>query len=538
MIQILLAFALVCATSANYNGNYNAFYSPNNNYYTPSSAYTRPLSAHEAPQVKQQPQQQPRLAPVMPQAPIQQQQPQQPQQQQQRAIAHPVPQSPASASYQSASEYSNSYAPAPMPTTTPFVPPPPPATTTPFIPQQPLPTPAPSSEYSSYSAPIVVTQQPPVQTTTPFVPAQPTPSSSEYTSYDAAPVQFAPQQQQQQQFMPQQQQQQQFAPQQQKQQFAPQQQQQFIPQQQQQQQFAQPQYGMQQQFGQQPLGVQQQQQTAQPKISITFPGLKRPAPEAPKSIAPAQFPFGSRLRQDAPTPVSPIPDNFCDGRPIEERLPHPTETTQFVVCHESTPADILSCPNGLVFNLNTLNCENSFQAPKACSSSPCQNRAACVDLPFFQFRCECASGFTGELCEKRAVCEANSCGAQGVCIQLAEGGPVNHYCICEQGMSYGLNCASNFEQNPCLSSPAASQQQQQQSTDGALFASKSNPAIYVQCEGFMPHMRFCNYPLVFSAAVGQCDWIVDTGSASSSAPLLAPAPASTRASSNPAPYAY
>jgi len=191
-------------------------------------------------------------------------------------------------------------------------------------------------------------------------------------------------------------------------------------------------------------------------------------------------------------------DTICQGRDENERIPHPTNPNLFVLCHASGASDVMSCPAGLVFNLNTLNCETSFKAPKACSSNPCQNRAACVDLPFFQFRCECASGFTGELCERQNSCAANSCGSNGVCISLAPGAPVSSYCVCQNGLSYGLNCDTSMESNPCLETEA----------DNAFFGSKANPAVFVQCDGHVPHLRFCNYPLIWSARTSGCEWNV------------------------------
>jgi hypothetical protein len=83
-----------------------------------------------------------------------------------------------------------------------------------------------------------------------------------------------------------------------------------------------------------------------------------------------------------------------------------------------------------------------------------------------------------------------------VCVPLAANAPVSKYCICNGGNSVGLDCLSSLEQNPCLSNDA----------DLATFPSTSNVAVYIQCEGQIPHLRFCNYPLVYSHGIQGCDW--------------------------------
>lgn len=156
----------------------------------------------------------------------------------------------------------------------------------------------------------------------------------------------------------------------------------------------------------------------------------------------------------------------------------------------------MTCPQRLVFNLNTLNCETSFKAPSTCASNPCQNGGKCIEMPFFQFSCECPFGFGGERCEKFEVCRPDTCGQNGVCVSLSPGSPVGHYCICANGLSFGLDCGRNTEPNPCLSNDS----------HDVNFPSKTNPSIYTHCEGHIPHVKFCSFPLVFSFEKQHCDW--------------------------------
>jgi len=128
------------------------------------------------------------------------------------------------------------------------------------------------------------------------------------------------------------------------------------------------------------------------------------------------------------------------------------------------------------------------------------NNGRCTDLPLFVFRCECQPGFAGDLCEKMDGCVSSSCGAEGVCIPLAAGAPLSKYCVCQDGNTFGTECNQLTEQNPCLTNDA----------DLKTFPTRSNPAIYVQCEGHIPHLRFCPHPLQYNHDLQQCDWSATT----------------------------
>ncbi|XP_071981648.1 protein crumbs homolog 2 isoform X2 [Engystomops pustulosus] len=82
-----------------------------------------------------------------------------------------------------------------------------------------------------------------------------------------------------------------------------------------------------------------------------------------------------------------------------------------------------------------------------CSDTPCQHGGQCQDL-FHAFRCACAAGWEGALCERNIDdCKSNPC-AHGSCHDL-----VNDYrCDCLSGFT-GKNCESNVDdcqQHLCL----------------------------------------------------------------------------------------
>jgi len=205
----------------------------------------------------------------------------------------------------------------------------------------------------------------------------------------------------------------------------------------------------------------------------------------------------SGLQQLFPTTRSNIPrENFCAGRNPEDKIPHPTFATKFIVCHMNGEFDIMDCPSRTVFNTFTFNCETSPKQPKGCLSNPCMNNGQCVDMPNFQYKCECRQGFAGRFCETTDACSQSPCGPDGMCIQLALGMPVKNFCVCQGGATYGLDCGARTEPNPCAPNEA----------EDHFFPSKVNPSVYVHCEGHIPHLQFCPFPLVYSTVLNRCDW--------------------------------
>jgi len=196
-------------------------------------------------------------------------------------------------------------------------------------------------------------------------------------------------------------------------------------------------------------------------------------------------------------PPTPVKEEFCRGRQPEEKIPFPGDATKFIVCHLGETFDIMSCPRRLMFNIHTNNCENSMRKPRdACAINQCMNGGRCVNTEFNQFKCECPEGFAGRTCEESVTCSPSTCGAGGMCLQMPRGSPVSHFCMCDNGLTYGMACDHRVEPNPCVDNEA----------DLHSFPSSTNRGLYVQCEGHIPHIRFCAYPLIYSHKLQRCDW--------------------------------
>jgi hypothetical protein len=84
-----------------------------------------------------------------------------------------------------------------------------------------------------------------------------------------------------------------------------------------------------------------------------------------------------------------------------------------------------------------------------CSSSPCENGAACVD-GINRFECRCARGFQGERCHRATnECASNPCQHGATCHDLAG----EYRCVCKAGYTgegerwiAAVNCSSELQQ--------------------------------------------------------------------------------------------
>jgi hypothetical protein len=157
-----------------------------------------------------------------------------------------------------------------------------------------------------------------------------------------------------------------------------------------------------------------------------------------------------------------------------------------------------------VFNTLRNNCEKTVGIPSdhLRGPNPCMNNSTFVQLDNFDYGCECPLGFTGKNCEKEDICQPEFCGANGVCLSIGFDTSVSHLCWCDNGLKIGISCEDDMKEylqdNPCM----------KVNVDTKLFYQlPKNPYIYVECgEENKPILKTCQYPLVFSQTLQECDW--------------------------------
>ncbi|KOC63776.1 Neurogenic locus Notch protein, partial [Habropoda laboriosa] len=106
-----------------------------------------------------------------------------------------------------------------------------------------------------------------------------------------------------------------------------------------------------------------------------------------------------------------------------------------------TPSFACSCPVGFSASLCEIPIEN------ACDSSPCLNGATCNLKSLHEYVCTCATGYTGEHCERQDHCASSPCRNGAECLSLED----SYKCTCAPGFT-GPNCADDIDEcdrNPC-----------------------------------------------------------------------------------------
>ncbi|KAL2749029.1 Neurogenic locus Notch protein [Vespula maculifrons] len=106
-----------------------------------------------------------------------------------------------------------------------------------------------------------------------------------------------------------------------------------------------------------------------------------------------------------------------------------------------TPSFTCSCPVGFTASLCEIPIDN------ACDSSPCLNGATCNLKSLYEYVCTCATGYTGEHCEREDYCASSPCRNGAECRSLED----SYKCTCASGFA-GRNCADDIdecERNPC-----------------------------------------------------------------------------------------
>jgi len=190
----------------------------------------------------------------------------------------------------------------------------------------------------------------------------------------------------------------------------------------------------------------------------------------------------------------------CANQPNGKRLANDLDPKTYIECNRNV-STIKNCLLNLVFNSLIEKCSKSLEKPSACLPNPCMNGGRCVEQTTSsqsasQYRCDCRSGFTGNHCENKDVCQANICGSKGICLSIGFTSPISHLCWCSKGEFLGLDCNKMLETNPCLNTDSRNKK----------FPLALNPSIYVLCDKTRPIVKFCQNPLVFSATTGDCDW--------------------------------
>jgi hypothetical protein len=158
---------------------------------------------------------------------------------------------------------------------------------------------------------------------------------------------------------------------------------------------------------------------------------------------------------------------------------------------------VMSCPSTLRFNIYTNRCDYTDTEPlPACLASPCKNNGTCTDLPNYEFKCTCPKGVEGDLCESTAnPCSGNPCGPTGICKTFGFlSDNIQHYCLCDNTLTYGLDCATNRYTNPCLND-----------MHDDYYPVEFSSSVFVHCEDHVINFKACNPPLVWSQEIHGCD---------------------------------
>ncbi len=103
-----------------------------------------------------------------------------------------------------------------------------------------------------------------------------------------------------------------------------------------------------------------------------------------------------------------------------DHVPHPSDSSKFLVCSTQGQFIVMSCPGNLVFNRELHRCDHhETNIANPCVSNPCKNGGVCRSVDRFNFKCDCPTGFSGLQCESSGLqmdspnmmsCLSNPCG--------------------------------------------------------------------------------------------------------------------------------
>ncbi len=197
------------------------------------------------------------------------------------------------------------------------------------------------------------------------------------------------------------------------------------------------------------------------------------------------------------------PGDICKGQKMGSKHINPDRINQYVICLSEDKYILRNCQRGLVFNAFSSDCEKTRDMPGEhfnSATNPCLNNSTFVPTDSFKYRCECPVGFTGKNCERPDICEPSFCGESGVCLSIGHQSEYNHLCWCNNGLEIGKDCKepAGLEPNPCMNLNRP---------DREFYRLDLTPYVFVKCvEENRPMLNVCQYPLVFSDELQECDW--------------------------------
>jgi hypothetical protein len=299
----------------------------------------------------------------------------------------------------------------------------------------------------------------------------------------------------------------------------------FTSQQQQKPLFTQGGYGQQQQQQQQQqqnfIAPSQEEQTIQPEIQTTQSGygqqygaqqmIRKPIVQfdqgynkiqvsAPRTyVSPQQLLLDQQQQLKQMIEESKVvteADNLCRGQVAETVIPL-DNGRRFVVCVDESKGFEQQCARGLFYHPESRRCERKLgPLDDPCSTQPCLNNGQCIRTDVSSYKCQCAPGFDGEICELDArVCQTQQpCGqSQDVkCQSFRFGAALDHVCILQGGAAYGLT-ASQAHRNPCTG------------TDGQLPLGFSDKGC-IMCSGDSMYVESCPGGLIWDDLNKGCVW--------------------------------
>ncbi|CAF1286573.1 unnamed protein product [Adineta steineri] len=188
-------------------------------------------------------------------------------------------------------------------------------------------------------------------------------------------------------------------------------------------------------------------------------------------------------------------DNLCRGQIADTVIPL-DGGRRFIVCLGESKGYEQFCPKGLLYHPEQRRCERKLgPLENFCSSSPCLNNGQCIPTDG-SFKCQCATGFDGRICELDAtVCHTQQpCGTSfdAKCQSFRWEAALTHMCILQGGRSYGLT-SSQVHPSPC------------KGTDGTFPLAFSDKG-FIMCDGDSMFVESCPGGTLWDDINKSCVW--------------------------------